>query len=163
MSNLNPNKWSDSLQPKTQNRWILNIDGIPTFLIRTTGRPKMTNDEFEMPYINNTSYFKGLSKWETMDITLVDSIETAASKALMDWLLLHHDQATGVDGYKAEYTKNVTLKLISPLGTTIEEWSLKNVWMTNIDLGSLDYTSGDPIEISLTLRFDDAKLTSVVF
>ena len=72
--------------------------------------------------------------------------------------MLHHDAQTGVDGYKSEYAKDITLKLVSPLGTTIESWRLHQCWIANSDWGDLSMDSADPVEINLTLRFDYAVL-----
>ena len=40
----------------------------------------------------------------------------------------------------------------------IEEWILYNAWVKEVKFGDLDYTSDDLTEITLTLRYDFAKL-----
>ena len=147
--------------PKQQDRFIVSMDGLDAFTIRTVGRPKLTNAEIEIPYMNNTRYIKGKSTWEPIDFTTHDPISPAASKKFMEWALLHHDSATGVDGYHSEYSKNVTLKSLSGLGTVVEEWTLHEAWLTSVDFGGWDHTSADPVEITATLRYNWAELTTV--
>ena len=64
---LNPGKWSDNLQPMRQDNWFLefpdiNGNSIPAYTCMTAGRPKLSNEEVEVPFMNNTAYFKGKSK-----------------------------------------------------------------------------------------------------
>ena len=40
----------------------------------------------------------------------------------------------------------------------VEEWVLYNAWVKDVKYGELDYTSDDLTEITLTLRYDFAKL-----
>lgn len=161
MTEVYPLKWSNSLEPKRQDRWIMQINGIDAFNMRTSGRPKVTSDEIEIPFINNTAYFKGKTKWDPIDVTLLDAISPAASKSVVEWLLILHDQKTGVDGYKAEYARNISLSLLSPLNTVVEKWKIHKSWPTNIDFGTLDMASAEPVEISMTLRYDWAELEEI--
>jgi hypothetical protein len=68
-----------------------------------------------------------------------------------------------MEGYKDTYAVQiVNLKLLSPVGTTIEEWELHNVWISDADFQDLNYTSADPVGISLVLTYDWAELISTL-
>ena len=43
----------------------------------------------------------------------------------------------------------------------IEEWQLKNAFITSVKFGDLDYNSDELINIDLTIKYDYATLTSV--
>lgn len=163
MTDVFSRKWSDDLEPIRQDRWILELDavGIPAYVVKTAGRPKVTSEETEISFVNNTAYFKGKTKWDTIDITLLNPISPSSAKKVYEWLLLCHQQKEGIDGYKSEYAKNLKLKLLSPLNTTIESWTLHKAWPNNIDFGSLDMSSGEPVETTMTLRYDYATLDEV--
>ena len=45
-------KWADSLEGKRQDRWVMEIDGIPAYLLKTAERPKGENGTIEVDYIN---------------------------------------------------------------------------------------------------------------
>jgi len=39
-------------EPKTKNRFIMYIDGIPAYLVKTANRPQITFEEVEINHIN---------------------------------------------------------------------------------------------------------------
>ena len=45
-------------EPKTKNRFIMYIEGIPAYLIRTANRPTVTFEEIELDHINVKRYVK---------------------------------------------------------------------------------------------------------
>jgi hypothetical protein len=50
------------------------------------------------------------------------------------------------------------LKVLDPVGNVVELWDLVGVFPTEINFGDLTYEDGSPVEISATLRFDQAIL-----
>jgi len=74
----------------------------------------------------------------------------------MEWVRLHSESVTGRQGYAAGYKKDIELELLDPTGVVIEKWILQGTMLTNVDFGSLDYSSSDIAEITGTLRFDRA-------
>jgi hypothetical protein len=49
VSDMLPNKF----EPKRTNRWVLQLEGIDAFLIKTAKRPSMTIEEITIPFINS--------------------------------------------------------------------------------------------------------------
>ena len=47
---------------------------------------------------------------------------------------------------------------MDPVGVTVEQWDIKGAYITDADFGGLDYASGEPVEISLTVRPDECIL-----
>ena len=93
-----------------------------------------------------------------MQITLYDPIVPSAASAVIEWVRLHHESATGRDGYQDFYKKNITFQVLGPVGDIVEEWTLKGAWIQTANFGDLDFNSSDPNEIILTLRYDYAIL-----
>ena len=60
-------------EPKTMNRYIMYIEGIPAYLIKTASRPKITFEEVTLEHMNVTRYVKGKGKWDVLSIELYDS------------------------------------------------------------------------------------------
>ena len=56
------------------------------------------------------------------------------------------------------YKKNITFNLVDPVGAVIEEWELKGAFIQSANFGDLDFSVSDPVEISLTLKYDYAVL-----
>lgn len=144
----------ENFEPKRKFRWILSIDGIDAFTLKTASRPTMTTDSVEMGFINNTRYVAGKTKPGTTSITLYDSINPSAAQKVMEWVKLHYDGATGRAAYQQYYKKDITLKVLDPIGAVIEQWSGYGAFITETNFGDLDYTAGDPLEIAMTLQAD---------
>jgi hypothetical protein len=145
-------------EPKLKNRFIMNIDGIPAYTIKTANRPTLESDEVILEHMNVTRYIKGKSRWQPIDITLYDPIVPSASQAVMEWVRLSHESVTGRDGYADFYKKEVTLNMLGPVGDIVEEWVLKGCYIQTANFGDLDFSTSDPAEITLTLKYDYAVL-----
>ena len=145
-------------EPKLKNRFIMQIDGIPAYMIKTDNRPQITFDEVTMEHMNVTRYVKGKGRWQTLQCTLYDPIVPSAAQAVMEWVGLGHESVTGRDGYSDFYKKDVTFHVLGPVGDVVEEWTLKGAFIQDATFGDLDFASSDPVEITLTLRYDYAIL-----
>ena len=86
-------------EPKLKNRFIMNIDGIPAYLIKAANRPILESDEVILEHMNVTRYVKGKSRWQPIDVTLYDPVVPSAAQAVMEWVRLSHESVTGRDGY----------------------------------------------------------------
>ena len=145
-------------EPKLKNRFIMEIDGIPAFMIKTAQRPQIQFDEVALEHMNVTRYVKGKGKWQQLHITLYDPIVPSASQAVMEWVRLSHESVTGRAGYSDFYKKDVTFNVLGPVGDKVEEWTLKGTYIADAQFGDLDFSSSDPVDITLTLRYDYAIL-----
>ena len=118
-----------SWEPKKQHQFILELDGIPAYLIKTSDKPTISNGEVALDMINVKRYVKGKSEWNTITMTLYDAIVPSGAQAVMEWVRLHHESATGRDGYSSFYKKEIRLHQLSPLGEVVEEWILKGEFL----------------------------------
>ena len=145
-------------EPKRQHQFILEIDDVPSYLIKASGKPSITNSEVALDYVNVKRYVKGKSEWSTITMTLYDAIVPSGAQAVMEWVRLHHESATGRDGYSSFYKKTLKLHQLSPLGEVIEEWQLNGAFITSAGFGTFDWSSDAVQEIELTIQFDWAFL-----
>jgi len=145
-------------EPKLKNRFIMEIEGIPAYLIKTANRPAIEFEEVTLEHMNVTRYVKGKGRWQTLDITLYDPIVPSGAQAVIEWIRLSHESVTGRDGYSDFYKKDVVFNVLGPVGDKVEEWTLKGAYIQSANFGDLDFASSDPVEIALTLRYDYAIL-----
>ena len=145
-------------EPKMKNRYLMSIDGIPAYLIKTAARPAITFEEVTLDHMNVKRYVKGKGAWETIDITLYDPVVPSGAQAVMEWVRLHHESVTGRDGYSDFYKKDIDFQVLGPVGDVVEQWKLKGAFITSANFNDLDFASSDPIDIALTLRYDYAIL-----
>jgi len=145
-------------EPKLKNRFVMSIDGIPAYLIKTAARPSITFEEVELNHMNVKRFVKGKGTWDTIEITMYDPVVPSAAQAAMEWIRLSHESVTGRDGYTDFYKKDVDFQVLGPVGDIVEQWKLKGTWIQAANFNDMDFASSDPVEISLTLRYDYAIL-----
>jgi len=148
----------NSFEPKVTNRFIMYMDGVPSFLVKKVARPKLTQASKELPHINVSRYVKGKSTWGTLGFTLYDPIVPSGAQAVMEWVRLHHESVTGRDGYADFYKKDLVFNMLGPVGDKVEEWIIKGAFITDVDFGDADWDGDDPMEIALTVQPDYAIL-----
>jgi len=148
-----------SWEPVKAHQFIMSIGDIPAFLIKASAKPTIANGEITLDHINVQRYVKGKSVWNTITVSLYDAIVPRGAQAVMDWVRLHHESATGRDGYSSFYKKEIKLRQLSPLGEVIEEWILKGAYIVDANFGSLDWSSEEVVMIELNLRYDWAFLS----
>ena len=159
MATLDPNEiMFTPFEPKVKNRFIMYIEGIPAYLIKAMSRPQLEFEEIVLDHINVKRYIKGKAAWQPIEITLYDPIVPSGAQAVMEWVRLHHESVTGRDGYSDFYKKDITFNMLGPVGDKVEEWTLKGAMIEAANFGDIDFTSSDPLDITLTLRYDYAIL-----
>ena len=80
-----------AFEPKTANRYIMQLDGVPSYLIKKIERPKLTQEPKKLDHINLQRYIKGKSTWDSLNLELFDPIVPSGAQAVMEWVRLHHD------------------------------------------------------------------------
>ena len=156
---IDPNEiFFTPFEPKLSNRFIMEIDGIPAYLVKTTGRPNITLNEVALDHINVKRYVKGKAEWQQLTVTLYDPIVPSGAQSVMEWVRLHHESVTGRDGYSDFYKKDITFNVLGPVGDKVEEWTLKGAFIQAATFSDMDYSATNVSNISLTLRYDYAIL-----
>ena len=145
-------------EPKLKNRFVMSIDGIPAYLIKTAARPSIEFEEVELNHMNVKRYVKGKASWQSIEISMYDPVVPSAAQAAMEWIRLSHESVTGRDGYSDFYKKDCSVNVLGPVGDIVEEWTLKGAWVQSANFGTLAFDSNDPIETTVTLRYDYAIL-----
>ncbi len=145
-------------EPKRKNRFILMIEGIDAYIIKTANRPSITTEPVEIPFINSRRYVAGATKFNTLALTLHDPIAPSGAQQVMEWVRLHFESVSGRAGYADFYKRDIQLKMLDPIGTVIELWDIRGAFITEATFGELSYEAGDLTEISLTLQYDNCVL-----
>ena len=155
VTDMLPNKF----EPKRQFRWVLAIEGIDAFLIKTTARPTFTMAETTINFINAKRYLAGRLTFSTMNVTLYDPIAPSGAQQVMEWLRTEYESVSGRAGYADFYKRDIQIKMLDPIGTVVELWDIKGAFIQSATYNTLDYSNDEsPVEIALTLRYDNAVL-----
>jgi hypothetical protein len=147
-----------NFEPKVGNRFIMEINGIESYMIKTAARPTVQFEVITMEHINVKRKLKGKGEWQDITITLYDPIVPSGAQQVMEWIRTSHESLTGRDGYNTFYKKDITFYLLGPVGDKVEQWTLKGAFISQANFGELDWASNDPLSIELTLTYDYAIL-----
>lgn len=148
----------NNFEPLRKFRWIISIGGIDAFTAKSATRPQVTFGETVIDYINQRRYVAGKATWAPMNLTLNDPITPSASQKVMEWIRLTWENLSGRMGYTSFYYKDITLKLLDPVGAVVQQWTLKGAWIQDANWNDLDYSSDDLADIALVIRYNQAVL-----
>jgi hypothetical protein len=144
-----------AFEPKQPNRFAMYMDGFPTYMVKGVSGVSLTQGTVELNHINIQRFVKGKTTWGTIDLTLFDPITPSGAQATMEWLRLHHESVTGRDGYSDFYKKDLTFRVLGPVGDIVSEWVIMGALITDLSFGDYSWdTVDEAVEISMTVQPD---------
>jgi hypothetical protein len=146
-------------EPRMQNRFWFYLEpgGIPSYVCKAASKPSFTQTPVVIDHVNVQRKFKGKTEWQDMTITLQDPVDPISAAAVHDWLLLHHEAVTGIDGYADDYKRELQLDQLGPDGDVLETWILNGAFISAGNFGDLDWSSNEVVTIELTITYDYAE------
>ena len=161
------NFWSNAAtSPKRSYRFLLTIGGIGTensWMVTQVKKPSVTVGEVSHKYLNHTFYYPGRVEWDTVNVTLVDPVAPDAAGLMAKILQASGYVVPGNDTVTTAITKQKAVDALKSVviqqfsndaNDIVEEWTLQNAFITNVDWGELNYESDDLTNITLTIRYD---------
>ncbi len=160
MAVLDPNEiFYTAFEPKQANRFILYMDGMPSYIIKGVSAVTLTQGVVTLNHINVERKIKGKSTWGNVTMQLFDPITPSGAQATMEWVRLHHESVTGRDGYSDFYKKDLTINTLGPVGDIVSEWILKGAFIVNSNFGEYNWDTVDQaINLSIEVSIDYAVL-----
>jgi hypothetical protein len=155
MPTLDPNEiMFTAFEPKVQNRFVMYIDGIPSYLVKGVQSPQFTDNVIKLDHINSYRKLRGKREWQNMTLNLYDPVTPSGAQAVMEWARLSYESVTGRAGYSDFYKKDVTLNMLGPVGDVVGEWIIKGAFIQNSNFGQYNWSTDTAVEITLTLAMD---------
>jgi len=166
-----PGVGSGILQPKLKNRWRITfanlgggVDSQPISMqaIRVS-RPKLDFEEVPLHRYNSRAWVAGKHTWSEMTMTVQDDITGTASKVIQEqlqkqqWLIGAEGQWLAAAAEGSAYKFVTYMDMLDGNEQILEKWTVEGCWIKGADFAELDYSSNDPVEIALTLRYDHAR------
>jgi len=160
------------LMPKLKNRFQIELtnfaDSSPgstrilTRQVVTCARPSLQFNSTALHSYNNIVYIPQKPEWTEIELTLRDDITNELTSAVSFQLqrqMNHYTQSAAAAGsdFKFQMYINVLDGTISEqAATSLESWYLEGCYIQQAQYDSLDYSSSDPVMITLTIRYDNA-------
>jgi len=156
MAILNANEiFFTAFEPKQANRFILYMDGVPSYLVKGVNAVTVSQGEVTLNHINVYRKVKGKTTWGDIQMTLFDPVTPSGAQAVMEWVRLHHESVTGRDGYSDFYKKDLVLDVLGPVGDVVSEWIIKGAFIKEANFGDYNWdTENQAINITMTVGMD---------
>jgi len=157
------------LMPKIKHRFRVEVTnfGSPqrttdfTRQVATAGRPQLQHNNTPLHSYNNIAYYANKPEWQPIEISLRDDINNGVSALVSSQLqkqMNHFTQSAA----RAHYDYKFLLRMQTLDGSmeyprnVIEEWVLEGCFIDQVQYDQMDYSSSDPVMITLTIRYDNA-------
>jgi hypothetical protein len=159
------------LHPKHKNRWRVTfanmgggLDSQPVSMQAITiQRPKLTFADIPLHRYNSIAYVAGKHSWDPISLVVQDDQTGTASTVIQQqlqaqqWLIGAEGQWLAAAGEGSLYKFVTYLDQLDGNDQVIEKWTIEGCYLANVNWDDLDYSTGDPVQISLTIRYDHAR------
>lgn len=153
------------LMPKLQNRFRIKFEfsngQFITGNVMTVTKPTLQFDPVEIHAYNSRIYIPGKHAWNPINIVIRDDVSNSAVKAIDAQLERQINMATQSVPLAAGAFKFRTVieTLDGTNGTApgvIDFWSLSGCYFENVEYGNNDYSTAEPVQITIVLKYDNA-------
>jgi hypothetical protein len=159
------------LMPKLQYRFRVNMVGFGnngstrefTQNVVSVTRPNLTHEEITLDAYNSKAYIAGKHTWDPITITLRDDLNGNVNKAIAEQLqrqLSHGTQSAPAAAGTYKFGIQIEQLDGSDTPTVVETWTLAGCFVQNVQYGENNYATSDVMQITLSIRFDNADIHS---
>lgn len=165
-----------SVEPKRQFRWLLYVAGMPQWIVKDVKKPSFSMNPTAHDFINYKFKYPGRIEWQDINFTVVDPVQPDSVASLVK--ILENAGYVYPDDYTSQANEPKTISkkaMVDSLGGQIqlvqfgantgaqeqnilEKWSINNPIITNVDFGTLNYSTDELVNIGITIAYDWAYL-----
>jgi hypothetical protein len=128
-------------------------------------RPNVNFNPITVDVYNSKIFLQGKPEWDPTTINLRDDSTGAVSKLVGEQVQKQYDfleQASAPSGI--DYKFQLLFEMLdggngTTTVTVLEAWELDGCFLSQVDWGDMAYSSNDPVQIALTIKFDNAIQT----
>jgi hypothetical protein len=171
---------NQTLMPKLQYRFRVTFDGlgglktstIITQNVISATRPGIDHDDVTIDTYNSKIRLAGKHMWQDTTIVLRDDASNNVISAIRAQLNRQVNHASGPlknlaqESAKSglDYKFNMKIETLDGTqqgdGSVIDAWALEGCFIPSATFGDLNYATSDVVQVSMTIRFDNAQLSS---
>ena len=127
--------------------------------VMNVSRPKINFEEVEIHSYNSKVYVQGKHTWETVQLVIRDDIQNTVARLAgkqVQRQLNHFNQQSPLSG--GDYKFNTRLEILDGQTTSpMETWGLEGCFLQNVDYSDSDYSTNEPVTVTMTSRLDKAR------
>lgn len=130
--------------------------------VMTVTRPKITYEDIKLDSYNSVAWIMGKHTFEPIEIKLRDDITNSVISSVgaqVQKQMNHFEQTSAVAGINYKFSMEIH-SLDGTNNDQLESWVLDGCFIASATYGEGDYSSGEPQEVTLSIRFDNATNVS---
>jgi hypothetical protein len=161
------NTGSGILMPKLKYRFRVSFLGgfggeaesrVLTQNVQNVSRPKITYEEVTIDSYNSRMYLQGKHSWEQISVVVRDDITNSVTKLVGSQIqrqVNHFQQSTPAAG--SDYKFDMQIEILDGVNAGASEvWYLEGCFLTNVDYSDSDYSTNEPVTVTMQVRYDNA-------
>ena len=133
--------------------------------IITVMKPKFDHEPIQLDSYNSRAWVAGKHTWQETTITLRDDITNSISKLVgfqIQKQLNHFEQTSPAAGINYKFTMFIE-QMDGGNDAVLDQWVLEGCFLNNVDYSDNNYAEGTVVEISMTVRYDNATHSDGLF
>ena len=158
------------LMPKLQYRFRVTLENFGlsgdtqelTKQVIDAGRPNVSFQQIPIDVYNSKIYLAGKHEWQSISLNLRDDINGNVQKLVGEQLQKQFDffeQSSAATGQDYKFTQRIEVLDGGNGANTpvvLETWEIYGAYLTQVDYGTMNYGSNEPMTVSLTIQYDNA-------
>jgi hypothetical protein len=165
---------AQTLMPKLQYRFRVTFTGLGlatkttelvTQNVISATRPGLDHDDITIDTYNSKIRLAGKHMWQDITVVLRDDTTNNVIHAIREQLNKQVNQATHTSpasGNDYKFTMKIET-LDGSSGSTVgvmDTWFMEGCFIPSATFGDLNYATSDVVQVSMTIRFDNAQLST---
>jgi hypothetical protein len=157
------------LQPKPKHRFrvrVINFGPISgglelTQQVVSVSRPSISYSAVEVHSYHSIAYYAGKHNWDAVELTVRDDVTNSVARLVghqSQKQLNHFQQTNSLAGSNYKFEMYIET-LDGGDDTVLERWELEGCFLENINYDGFDYSTAEPMTISMSIRYDNATQT----
>jgi len=125
-------------------------------------RPAVTHDDIVVDVYNSRIFLAGKHTWDPITLTVRDDVTNSVISAIAKQVqrqVDHADQASSKAGAGYKFSMKIENLDGSNDGDSgrLDYWELGGCYIQNVNYGENNYSTSDPIQIQIAIKFDNAN------
>lgn len=154
------------IQPKTKHKFRVRVfnfgpvaGGIElTQQVVSVGRPSVSHNPVTVHSYNSVAYFRGKHEWQAVELVVRDDVTNAVARLIghqEQKQMNHFEQTSALAGSNYKFEMFIET-MDGGNDAVLEQWHLEGCFLQDTKWGDFEYSTGDIMQISMTVRYDNA-------
>lgn len=167
-----PGESGATLMPKLQYRFRVTFQGptggsVVSRNVVSVTRPALDHDDVTIDTYNSKIRLAGKHMWQDITLVLRDDVASEVIKFMNDQMekQLDHDTQSQTNPSASAYKFGMKIETLNGdhdegASAVLDTWTMAGCFIPSIQYGDLNYATSDVVQVTATIRYDNAKYVS---